>query len=109
MYAGPTKAITVWYSTRVRLGDVELSFAEEFRYLGHVMTADCRDHKDIKKQFRSKMQLAICWSGSSHLHLRSQKSSFSSHIVSQLMDVPSGVIHARTVLKKSVSHSDSYF
>ena len=27
-------------------------FVEEFRYLGHVMTADCRDDKDIVKQFR---------------------------------------------------------
>ena len=40
------------HSTRVSLGNEELSFVEEFRYLGHVMTADCRDHKDIKKQFR---------------------------------------------------------
>ena len=31
------------FSTRVRLGNYELSFVEEFRYLGHVMTADCRD------------------------------------------------------------------
>ena len=30
-------------STRVRLGNEELSFVEEFRYLRHVMTADCRD------------------------------------------------------------------
>ena len=37
------------YSTRVRLGNEELSFVEEFHYLGHVMTADCRDSKDIKK------------------------------------------------------------
>ena len=29
-----------------------LAFVEEFCYLGHVMTADCRDDKDIKKQFR---------------------------------------------------------
>ena len=42
------------HSTRVRLGNEELSFVEEFRYLGHVMTADCRDDKDIKKQFRRK-------------------------------------------------------
>ena len=41
MYAGPTKAI--------RLGNEELSFVEEFRYLGHVMTADCRDDNYIKK------------------------------------------------------------
>ena len=40
-----------WYSTRVRLRNEELSFIQEFHYLGHVMTADCRDHKDIKKQF----------------------------------------------------------
>ena len=36
-------------STRVRLGNEELSFVEEFRYLGHIMTADCRDDMDIKK------------------------------------------------------------
>ena len=36
---------------RVRLGNEELSFVEEFHYLGHIMTADCRDDKDIKKQF----------------------------------------------------------
>ena len=40
------------YSTRVTLGNEELSFVEEFRYIGHSMTADCRDDKDIKKQFR---------------------------------------------------------
>ena len=40
------------YSTRDRLGNEELSFVEEFHYLGHIMTADCRDDKDIKKQFR---------------------------------------------------------
>ena len=37
------------FSTRVKLGNEELSFVEEFRYLGHIMTADCRDDKDIKK------------------------------------------------------------
>ena len=35
------------YSTRDRLGNEELSFVNEFSYLGHVMTADCRDDKDI--------------------------------------------------------------
>ena len=40
------------FSRRVRLGNEDLSFVEEFRYLGHIMTADCRDDKDIKKQFR---------------------------------------------------------
>ena len=31
------------FSTRVRLGIEEPSFVEEFRYLGHIMTAHCRD------------------------------------------------------------------
>ena len=52
MYAGPTKVITGSVLTRVRLGNEELRFAKEFRYLGYVMTADCQDDKDIKKQFR---------------------------------------------------------
>ena len=40
------------YSTRVRLWNEELSFVEEFCFLGHIMTADCRDDKDIKNQIR---------------------------------------------------------
>ena len=40
------------FSTRVRLGNEELRLVEEFRYLGNIMTADCRDDKDIKNQFR---------------------------------------------------------
>ena len=39
------------FSTRVSLLNEELCFVEEFRYLGHIMTSDCRDDKDIKKQF----------------------------------------------------------
>ena len=41
------------FLTRVRLGNEELSFDEEFRYLGHIMTADCSD-KDIKKNQEAK-------------------------------------------------------
>ena len=37
------------FSTRVRLGNEELGYIGEFRYLGHIMTAGCRDDKDIKK------------------------------------------------------------
>ena len=43
------KQSQVRFSTRVGLENEELSFVEEFRYLGHIMTADCRDDKDIKK------------------------------------------------------------
>ena len=35
------------YSMTVRLGNEDLSFVEEFRCLERVMTADCRDEKDI--------------------------------------------------------------
>ena len=49
MYAGLAKKSQGQFSTRVRLGNAELSFVEEFRYLGHIMTADCRDEKDFKK------------------------------------------------------------
>ena len=41
-----------WYLTKVIAGNEELVFVEEFRYLGHVMTTDYRDDKDIKTQFR---------------------------------------------------------
>ena len=40
------------YSTIVMVGNEELVFVKKFRCLGHVLTADCRDDKDIKKQFR---------------------------------------------------------
>ena len=66
-YAGPhhivynttkTVCMLVWpkqsqgrVSTRVRLINEELGFVE-FCYLGHIITADCRDDEDINKQFR---------------------------------------------------------
>ena len=76
-YAGPhdivyntTKAVCMLvrpkqsqgqFSTRVRLGNEELRFVKEFRYLGHIMIADCRDDKDIKNNSGGKMQCAIYW------------------------------------------------
>ena len=57
MYAGPAKTITGSVLNMRQPGNEELSFVEEFRYLGHIMTADRRD-KDIKKQFRR--QNAVC-------------------------------------------------
>ena len=42
------------YSTTVWLGNDEPCFVNEFRYLGHVMTVDCRDDIDNGKQFRRK-------------------------------------------------------
>ena len=91
------------FSTRVSLGNEELSFVEEFRYLGHIMTADCRDDKDIKKQFRRQNAVCNIWSGNSHLLLLKQKSNCSSYIVTQFMDVLFGVVHFRTLLESLLS------
>ena len=93
------------YSTRVMLGNEELVFVEEFRNLGHVMTADCRDDKDINKKIiqEAKCSWQICWSGSSQLHLLRQKSNFSNHIVTSIMDVLFGVINTRTLLENLLS------
>ena len=35
-----------------------LELVQEFRYLGHIMTADCRDDKDIKKTIN---EAKCCW------------------------------------------------
>ena len=45
------------YSTRVRLGNQEIGFVDAFRYLEHVITADCRDEKYIEKLFRRKNEV----------------------------------------------------
>ena len=53
MYAGPIKSLSQGRRCpSVRLGNEELSYVDEFRYLGHIITADCRDDKDVEKQFR---------------------------------------------------------
>ena len=84
------------YSTRLQVSGSEIKNLALYRGvsipIGRVMTADGRDDKDIKKQFRGKMQLAICWSGISHLHLWHKKFNWSSHIVKQFLDVFFGAI-----------------
>ena len=49
------------------------------------------------------MQLAICLSGSSHLHLRRQKSNCSSHIVTQFMDVLFDIMLTGIILENLLS------
>ena len=49
------------------------------------------------------MQLAISWSGSSHLHLLRKKSNCSSHIVTPIMDVLFGAIHSTILLENLLS------
>ena len=59
--------------------------------------------RTLKNNLGGKMQLAICWSGSSHFHLLRQESNCSSCIVTPFMDVPFGVIHSRTLLENLLS------
>ena len=40
------------YSTQVVLDGVSLQYVDEFSYLGHIISSDGRDDKDILKQFR---------------------------------------------------------
>ena len=80
------------FSTRIRLGNEELCFVEEFRCLGLVMTVDCRDDKDMKK-FRRQSAVGNMLEGRSRFHLGTQKFNCSSHIVTQFMDVLLGIIH----------------
>jgi retron-type reverse transcriptase len=40
------------YSTHAVLGNTPLQFVDDFKYLGHIISADCRDEKDVHKQFR---------------------------------------------------------
>ena len=49
------------------------------------------------------MQLAICWSGSSHLQQWRQNFNCSSHIVTQFMGVLCGVIYTNTLLENLLS------
>ena len=87
------------FSTRVRLGNEDLSFVEEFRYLGHIITADCRDDKDIKKQFRRQnavdnMLVKIF----SFAPIEANIQLFKSYCY-PFMDVLFGAIHSRTLLQ----------
>ena len=91
------------FSTRVRLGNEELSFVEEFRYLGHIMTVDCRDDQDIKKQFRRQNAVDNMLVRKFSFAPIDQKSNCSSHIVTPFMDVLFGVIHSKTALESLLS------
>ena len=53
-------------------------------YIGHFMTADCRDDKDIEKQFRRQNSVGNMLVRKSHLHPLRQKSNCSSHIATSL-------------------------
>ena len=90
------------YSTRVRLGNEELSFADEFRYLGHVILQTVEMIRILKNSSGGKMQLGICWSESSHLHLLRQKSNCSSHTVTPVHS------YQNSIRKLTFSYSDTF-
>ena len=77
------------------------------RPFGHVMTADCIEMiKMLKNNSGGKMQLAICWSGNSHLHQQRQDML----TCTQFMDVLICVSHTTTLsenlLLAIVTHSN---
>jgi hypothetical protein len=41
-----------YFATDVKLGGVALSYVDDFQYLGHIVSADCTDDKDVAKQTR---------------------------------------------------------
>ena len=84
------------YSTRAWLGNEELRFVEEFRYLGHVMTAYCRDDKYIQKQFRRKIASGnILVRKFSFAHIEAKIQLFMSYCYYTFIDVLFGVIHTK--------------
>ena len=98
-----TKQSQGQFSTRVRLGNEELGFVEEFRYLGHIMTVDCRDDKDIKKQFRRQNAVGnMLVRKFSFAPIEAKIQPFKSYCT-QCMGVPFGVIHSRTLLESLLS------
>ena len=49
LYITQRKQYVCWSNQSSHKVGTQLGFVDEFRYLGHVLTADCRDDKDIKK------------------------------------------------------------
>ena len=67
------------------------------------MTADSRDDKDLKKQFRRQNAVGnMLVRKLSFAHIEANINC-SSHIVTPFMDVLFGVIHSRTLLEKLLS------
>ena len=91
-----------------RLGNEELSFVEKFCYLGLVMIVNCRDDKDIKKQFMRQNAVGNMLLMKFSFAPIESKVQVSSHIVTPFMDVLFGVIHSRTLIKLPVSYSDTF-
>ena len=79
----------------------------------HVMTADCRDDKDIKKRFRRKNSVVnMLVRKLSFAPMEAKIKFFRGCIVNPFMDVLFGVIHTRTLLENLltviVTHSNVF-
>ena len=46
------RGLNYYLATEIKLGGTALDYVEEFQYLGHIITADCNDDKDVAKQTR---------------------------------------------------------
>ena len=76
----------------------------EFRYLGHVITAYCRDDKDIERQFKRKKAVGNMLVNKFSVAPMEENCNCSSHIVTQFMDVSfASLIHTRTLLESLLS------
>ena len=98
------------YSTRVRLGNEELALLWSFVTYHQSWLQIVEIARILINDSGSKMQLSICWSGSSHLDLRRQKYNCSSHIVTNLWMCSIGAILTRILLENLfpviVTHSN---
>ena len=102
LYAGPTKAITgsVLNMRQARKwGALKRSFFT--KGMSRLLIVEMI--RILNNNSTDKIQCSICWSGSSHLHLRRQKSNCSSYFVNQFMDVIFFEIHTRTLLENLLS------
>ena len=114
----PPKQSQGRYSTKVSFGNEELGFVEEFRCLGHVMTADCRDDKYIKKQFRrqnvvgnmpsTRRQLLFAYGGNYFLPTEAKIQLFKSYCYPIYGCALWRHSYQNSIRKLSVNYSDTF-
>ena len=97
------------YSTRVMLEIEELVVIEEFRHLEQVMAADCRDDKDIKKQFRRQNAVSnVLFRKFSFAHTEAKIKLFKSYCYQIYGCVLCRHSYPNSSSKLTVSYSDTF-
>ena len=100
----PVTPIYYWQNVTNESDDLDIlfvTFKKNYKILGET----------LNNNSGGKMQSAICWSGSTHLHLLSQKSNSSSHIVTTLKFYGCALwCHSfqNSIRKLTVSYSNIY-